>query len=231
MENSEDDTEHRVFQLTPKPRQFLPNVRAISFRELLLAMQEPKDLLIKRRLALTLACSVLQFHESAFLGSQWSEDHIYFFHTDNQAVNYRQPYINSPFGQVGPLTEQANPGVFHPNIGILKLGILLIEVHIWMSIEKFRVDSDKKDGALTANADFTAALRLLDFSLTDCFANYKSAIRACLDVDWVPAGSRVSLEDATTRDGLYRKVIVPIREEIEFGEKMAKKHGSLLTSR
>ncbi|RYP57481.1 hypothetical protein DL769_009443 [Monosporascus sp. CRB-8-3] len=231
VENPEDDVPQRVFQLTPTPRKFITNLIPVSFKELLLTTQQPQGLLIKRRLALTLAYSILQFHESAFLSSQWSEDQIYFFFSAGQAINYRQPYLDSPLGEAQFVATSAegaatNPGIFHPNIGILRLGILLIEVHTWTPIEKFRVSSDTKDGKITPNADYAAALRVLDVSLGDCFPTYKSAIRACLDVDWVPAGSRVSLEDPATLNGLYRNVILPIQEEIEWGEKMAKKHGN-----
>ncbi len=169
---------------------------------------------------------------------EWSEDRIYFFVSDGQAVNFRQPYLDSPFdGGPSPTgTQGKGEGaaganvVFHRNVGILRLGILLIEVHTWKPIERFRDGGDVgEDGRATANADFTTALRVLDLELGDCHPTYKSAVRACLDVDWVPAGSRVSLEDETTCGGLYKNVIVPIREEIEWGEKAATKYGARLT--
>ncbi|KXX78612.1 hypothetical protein MMYC01_204493 [Madurella mycetomatis] len=232
VESSETSgTPQRVFRLEPAPRKLGISTMAVpvSFRELLLATQQPGELLTKRRLALSLAYSILQFHESAFLDSNpWNEDHIFFFHSPalRQTIDFRQPYLESPLGGTKNNTSRssgATPGIFHPNIGILRLGVLLIEVHTWMPIEKFRHDND--DGP---NADYTAALRVLDMALGDCFPTYKSAIRACLDLDWVPAGSRVSLEDPATCDGLYRNVILPIQEEIEWAERMAKKHDSMV---
>ncbi|EAQ90240.1 hypothetical protein CHGG_02175 [Chaetomium globosum CBS 148.51] len=231
VEDSETPcTPRRIFLLEPAPRKLgIPTVAApVSLRDLLLATQQPGELLTKRRLALTLAYSVLQFHESAFFSSNpWSEDQIFFFHSpaSRNAINYQQPYIESAFGDTEggiPGSSGATPGIFHPNIGILRLGVLLIELHTWLPIEKFRDGQDT-----TPNADYATALRVLDMALGDCFPTYKSAIRACLDVDWVPAGSRVSLEDSTTCDGLYRNVILPIQEEIEWGERMARKHSSV----
>ncbi|KAH8883247.1 hypothetical protein GQ53DRAFT_699835 [Thozetella sp. PMI_491] len=229
VENSEDDAVVRkVFQLAPTPRQLLPNTIPVSLKDLLLATQPPRDLISKRRLALTLAYSVLQLHDSAFLSSQFREDQIYFFCSAGQAINYRQPYLESPLGdahRVDSAPESTSLTVFHPNPGILRLGILLIEVHTWTPIEKFRQSISAQQGPATANSDLTAALQVVELALGDCFPTYRSAILACLDVRWVPAGSRVSLEDSTTCDGLYRNVILPIQEEIEWGEKMATKHG------
>lgn len=228
VESSETlGTPQRVFRLEPAPRKLRISTMAVpvSFRELLLATQQPGELLTKRRLALSLAYSILQFHESAFLDSNpWDEDHIFFFHSPalRQTIDFRQPYLESPLGDASGSSGANTQGIFHPNIGILRLGVLLIEVHTWIPIEKFRNDAD--DGP---NADYAAALRVLDMALGDCFSTYKSAIRACLDLDWVPAGSRVSLEDPATCDGLYQNVIVPIQEEIEWGERMAKKHDGM----
>jgi hypothetical protein len=230
--NSDDSgAPQTLFRLEPAPRKLKISTVAtpVSLRELLLATQQPRDLLTRRRLALTLAYSILQFHESAFSDSDiWSEDQIYFYPSPASihGINFLQPYVQPPLGDASSnnYSLHAKKAIFHPNIGILRLGLLLIELHTWVPIDKFRDDHDT-----TSNADYAAALRVLDIALGDCYPTYKSAIRACLEIDWVPAGSRVSLEDSTTCDGLYRNVILPIQEEIEWGEKMALKHGGVAT--
>ena len=49
---------------------------------------------------------------------------------------------------------------------------------------------------------------------------YRSAIEACLDLDWLPEGRKVTLEDVEVRSGLYSNVIQPLEKELGIYRKL-----------
>ena len=240
IENTDDDFNRRIFQLAPIPCQLRSNpLVPITFRELLLGARDPGDVLVKRRLALTVAHSVLQLHDNALFGNGWTEDNISFFQSDGLLIDFEQPYIDSPMSPAGPDAAHNKDAreEWHPNLGILRLGILLLEVHTWRPIEGLQAidNPDAGETTTTIHSRVMAICKALDTGLSDCLPGYQSATRACVDIGWLPVGARVSLEDPETCEGLYRHVITPIQEEITYVEKMAKKYGhrgtSLLTPR
>ncbi len=54
--------------------------------------------------------------------------------------------------------------------------------------------------------------------MADCFPTYRGAIEACLAVPCARCGSRVSLEDNETRDGMYADVVAPLEKEVSLGD-------------
>lgn len=164
-----------------------------------------------------LAYSLFQLHESPWLSNQWDKGKIFFFHISLNGVDFQRPYLKVSFDNMPSSGERPDLSRFHPNLGILKLGILLIEVHKWRSIESFRVDTDLRDGNPTPNTDEGVATRVLA-SLDDCYQTYQAAIRACLEIPWVSAGSRVSLDDHDTWRGVYGDVIKNLEFELKFAE-------------
>ena len=110
----------------------------------------------------------------------------------------------------------SNLNVFHRNLSILALGILLIEIHTERPIESYRSTKDLMNGQdANVNTDLTVADRVAK-SLDDCSYNYKRAIQACLDTPWAAAGQRVSLDDPVIMSGIYEDVIRPLEDEITY---------------
>ena len=142
-------------------------------------------------------------------------------------MNYEQPYLKTAMDQIRANKEPENLNLFHPNSGILKLAILLIELHFWKPIETFREERHLKDGKPTVNTDLLVAKDLLDKSLSGCFDTYSGAVEACMNHPWVLAGSVVSLEDSNTWNGMFNDVILPLRKEIEWGQMAAKSFGQV----
>lgn len=171
----------------------------------------------RRRLALVLTYSVLQLHESPWLSEQWDKERMHFFYDDVDRPDFKRPYLSTFFDQFPSKGEPPNMDRFHKNPGILKLGVLLIEVHKWKPLEGFRRQDDLVNDEPTPNTDLHVARRVLK-TLDDCFPTYRGAIEACLGVPWVHSGSRVSLEDAETRNGLYGDVIEPLEREVALGD-------------
>lgn len=188
----------------------------VSF-DVLLRTHKTPSLSVRRRLAVMLAYSLFQLHESPWLSNQWDKDKIYFFYTSPNVLDFKRPYLKVSFDHLPSSGERPDLNRFHPNLGILKLGILLIEVHKWKTIESFRMETDLIDGEPTPNTDDGVAARILD-SLDDCCQMYQAAVRACLTIPWVSAGSRVSLDDQDTWSGVYGDVITNLESEMKLAE-------------
>ena len=206
----------QIWQLNWKPSRFkyLQTKSAISFEMLLQSCAKP-SLITRRKLAKVFAYSLFQLHESPWLSSQWDKDHIHFFYTDQGNLDLERPFLSTSFDQFSLGPEPLNPHCFHPNLGLLKLSILLIEVHKWQPIESFRCPTDLNNGVPTANTDMQVAERVLSL-MDDCYETYQGAIRECLNADWATAGSRVSLEDLDTWNSVYKDVIEPLEIETKL---------------
>ena len=209
--------EQTVRQLRPQPKRllFLETAPAVSLHSLLLgSIRLP--LIVKRRLALILANSLLQFHEGVWKSREWSKGHITFCYESADSLDYRRPYVTTYFDSSDSERKPLDLNTFHRNPSILALGILLIEIHTGSPIESFRSANDLSNGQeVNANTDWTVADRVVK-SLDDCSLGYKGAIQACLDTPWVPAGQRVSLEDPLTRSGVYSDIVQPLEDELEY---------------
>ena len=168
-----------------------------------------------RRLALVMAYSVLPVHESPWLSDRWSKERMHFFSTKS-GVDLRHPYMSVSFDQFPSGGEPPDLNCFHGNAGILRLGILLIEIHLWSPIGEFYTPEDR--ARLTPNTELHVARRVARSSMPDCSQEYRDAIDACLKVPWVPSGYRVSLEDPETQTGIFGDVVQPLEREVRFGE-------------
>lgn len=145
---------------------------------------------------------------------------MHFFPTESGEIDLGQPYLNASFDQFPQGPEPLNQNCFHRNSGILRLGILLIEVHKWQSLEKFRKEGDLIDGQPTPNTDMEVAKRVLSTLRGDCYDTYMSAIEACLSVSWVSPATRVSLDDLETLSGMYLRIVKPLEDEVRLGKSL-----------
>lgn len=198
----------KLWQLRSQPRtlQILDSIPETSL-ESLLHEKTRLGLRDKRRLGLILSHSLLQYHDSAWLGSEWDKRHISFFHLEDKP-DLQRPYLSTCFNR--PHLDVINTEMtrFHRNPGILALGILLIELDLERLIETFRTATDK----INANTDWIVADRIAQ-SMDQCSEPYREAIRACLDIPWIPAGQKACLENPQTRDGPCDRVIDLLEDE------------------
>jgi len=196
--------------------QYLPEKPPDSLGMLLERYASP-SLIERRRLALLFTQSLLQLHENPWLSDKWNNDHIQFFYIGTDVPDLKRPYISTAFDDLPSDLEQPDGNCFHKNPGILRLGILLIEIHKWRPLKAFQIVDDLVDGKWTLNTDLFVARRVLK-TMTDCYPTYTKAINACLNVPWVCSGSRVSLEDQETQGGLQSDVIKPLEKEVALGD-------------
>ncbi|KLU82101.1 hypothetical protein MAPG_01178 [Magnaporthiopsis poae ATCC 64411] len=198
--------------------QYVRTKAEVSLKSILQHTTAP-SLVERRRLALVLAHSIIQLHESPWLSDQWSKENICFFSTA-AGFDLGRPYMSTALDRFPSGSEPPNLDRFHRNPGILRLGVLLIEIHRWSGLETYwEPVTDLVDGKPTPNTDLQVARRVLrSQALADCFETYRGAIEACLQVPWAHSGSRVSLEDRETQEGIYGHVIEPLEEEVKHGD-------------
>lgn len=140
------------------------------------------------------------------------ENLIYhFFYLSGHKPDLQRPYLSTHFDKPWPEVFETDMNKFHRNPSILALGILLIEIDLARPIETYRNTTDN----VNLNTDWITAHNIVKF-MDQCSDPYKKAIRACLDIPWMPAGQNVSLEDSKTRLGLYINVIHPLESELDY---------------
>jgi hypothetical protein len=211
------ESSRRIWRLNLREPQlaFLETKPAITFEGMLENYNAP-SLIERRRLALTFAYSLFQLHESPWLSRHWDKDSIHFFYQSASVVDLARPYLRATFDDFPSSGELPDLDRFHRHLGILRLGILLVELHKWRPLESFRQESDLIDGQPTPNTDMLVLKKLLG-SLDDCFPTYRGAIMACLNMPWVSSSSRVSLEDSDTWNGVCVDVLAPLKREVALG--------------
>ncbi|RPA71785.1 hypothetical protein BJ508DRAFT_419789 [Ascobolus immersus RN42] len=190
--------------------------------------KEPPSLLVRREIALTLSYSLLQLHENKCMDFPWDKESIQFFATRDGSSDLKRPYIDMKVSfEKTPAQEDVDPDLLHQNLGILKLGILLIEVHGWKPIEAYRKKEDLKNGVVIPHVtDLNTAIRVLNNQMNDCYPTYKDSVEACLDIFWSTPGATVSLDDDVTLEGVYSNIIHPLKEELENILKYNKRKGA-----
>ncbi|KAL8341436.1 hypothetical protein RB598_003401 [Gaeumannomyces tritici] len=172
----------------------------------------------RRRLALALAQSVLQLHESPWVSDQWSKQSIFFFSTSD-GLDLKRPYLSAathvvPSGAEPPYRDMHH----HGNPGILRLRILLLKVHCWRPIESYyRQDVDSLNGRETPLTELSVARRVLssESMSQNCLPTYTNALDACLHPPWTASGSKTSLNNAETQKGIYEDVVLALKREVD----------------
>jgi hypothetical protein len=201
-----------LWRLRSQPRELhiLDSIPEASLESLLLAKTK-LSLRDKRRLALIFAYSLLQYHDSTWFCSEWGKRHISFFYMSEDKPDLQRPYLSTCFdnSQLGVVKPDLNR--FHRNTSILALGILLIEIELQRPIESYRTATD----VVNVNTDWSVADRVVK-SMNQCGEPYREAIRACLDIPWIPACQKVCLDDPQARDGLYANVVRTLEGEFNY---------------
>ncbi|KAL9045155.1 MAG: hypothetical protein Q9214_001764 [Letrouitia sp. 1 TL-2023] len=161
------------------------------------------------QLAVVLASTVLQLHTTPWLSEQWGGEHILFHHGSTEA-----PYISKVFSSQGA-EQPESASTSHPNPirnkSIFCLGVLLLELSRNKSLKYFVTANDPPKFT-----DFWVARRVVDELGDEEGMNYLSATRACINCDFGGRIPKPSLDNDAFRQAVYRDVIVPLEEELEF---------------
>jgi hypothetical protein len=206
------NSQRTVWQLRPRPKRlhFLDPPTPVSLSELL---QGPLKLTLeeKRKLAFLFARSLFLYHDSPWLPSGWVKDDIFFFYKSEDEPDLEHPFISAQSYNGSQWECQMENGVFHRAPSILALGVLFIEIYNEKPIESWRNKRDRAN--VTVNTDLFVALRVVE-KMDD--SPSRSAIKACLDMDWIAETNSVQLCDDDMRLAFLSHVIAPLEQEMEW---------------
>ncbi|EKG17380.1 hypothetical protein MPH_05448 [Macrophomina phaseolina MS6] len=185
----------------------------------LLRHQGQRKLKEKRVLAVVLAHSLLHLCDSSWLKNEWDKTHISFFRSAANQLNLK-PYLHADFQALSGEIDKSAMLQLHPSPAILALGILLLELQIWEPIENKRRPEDLTDDGLeNVNTNLMTAERVFMESDDEIFENYRKAVRACLNCDFLDE-REVDFNDDEVRFLVYENIVAPLEKELYQGWKM-----------
>lgn len=207
---------HHIYPVTQSPaHQESPNATTLHKR--LTSPHTPKTKLRRKeslQLALTLAASVLQLHQTPWLSERWSTHDILFLEGSTG------PHISRSFQASAPPTDAADPPKSLPivrNQTIFALGVILIELCLGTSLASLRTDEDvSPDEQLT---DYMTARRLISEVYDEGGGRYGDAVRRCVHCEFDQR--KASLDVEAFRTSFFQGVVVPLEEDcMDFGSSM-----------
>ncbi|KAF7887534.1 hypothetical protein EAF00_009828 [Botryotinia globosa] len=117
-------------------------------------------------LAVNLASSLLQLHAAHWFNERWNKSEILFLYDRSnpsiRPVDIERPLIAHKFlssGITSPTLQNSLPTPIHPNISVLCLGIMLLELCFAEPIESRRISSDLVNGVPNSSSDLIVAER------------------------------------------------------------------------
>ena len=208
----EDDTD--AFELQPKQNPDLDLANSVSLKELL---QGSKSIRLDRRqrytIAFALVLSHLQLYPSAWLGSRWSKEEIFFAKSqdDNNKIRFDEPYLARQ-AYIPPSTTSLSTYASSDRL-LPTLGIVLLELCFGKSLEEHEMRKlyTSDTGQAPVNADLAAALDLgvaLEWSRSvggEAGELYANAVQWCLK------GQVSGTKDDKWREELFTNVVQPLQ--------------------
>tara|TARA_R110002003_G_scaffold141_27_gene13080 strand:+ start:15497 stop:16732 length:1236 start_codon:yes stop_codon:yes gene_type:complete len=209
-----------VLLITPS-KQLPADTDRWSVSSLRAVLQDPKFAQQERlKLAVTLASSVLQLHETPWLEANWGKDSIYFVNRPGQTC-YDQAFVSKRFieGTISPGPAAPNQmSCIIRNQTLYALGVALIELYYRKPITELHQDIDGPQNTgnamLDIIAEFKTADRLADALLSEAGARYSDAVRRCIRCDFDQRAS--SLEDPKFQKAVYHGVVSQLQENYDY---------------
>ena len=198
------------------PLAMLASARAVSLAELLSRPEPPRKERLK--LGVRLASSVLQFHRTEWLKERWGKQDIYLIQGDSsqsRSLSLETPVVSQDFSSESSVSEGSiESHIVHCNPSLFSLGIVLVELWFWRSVESFQADIPQSSGPV-ANSDttrFNIACMLIDKVYGDAGVNYGDIFRRCIKgLDH----KEIQLEDEGFKNEVYLKILQPLETHLE----------------
>ncbi|KAF8244932.1 hypothetical protein K440DRAFT_663147 [Wilcoxina mikolae CBS 423.85] len=215
---------HRVWlphvEITPPTPQ--PTGETTTLGSLL--SQSPPQTKERLCLGVKLASSVMQLHDTIWLNESWGKDNIIFpLATLGSADNLPQTLLRKPLvRQINESIVQASPAaesisIIQCNQCLFSLGIVLIELWYWKSIEELQTSKEKGlSGFGDSTAEYLTAKRLIDSTSDSIYdyagTNYGDAVRRCIKgLDH----RETNLEVDGFKNEVYLKILYPLEENLK----------------
>ncbi|KAJ5945168.1 hypothetical protein N7516_005336 [Penicillium verrucosum] len=165
------------------------------------------------RVAVNLACSVLQFHGS-WLKTQWRSRDIMF--TKNPSGDIDKPYVlwnvGSELDTWSLCRDKSTFSLIQSEV-LFPLGLVLVELSLCQTLEALRMPED--DDPVEAYVNLKTATRLLQVVEEQSGAEYEKVARRCLL--W-PGTKDSTLESEQMQDEIFQLIISPLVENLRSFE-------------
>ena len=223
-----NNNKHRVWI----PRAPLTPATVLSLAELLFLPEPPRKERLK--LAVRLASSVLQLHRTEWLQERWGKQDIYLIQGGSSRSRFpslETPVVHQAFTPETSVSEALIESHFtRRNLSLFSLGIVLIELWFWRSVESFQNDEPQarcySEGSDAAR--YEIAQGLIEALYEDAGDSYGDSVRRCIiGIDH----KEIRLENDGFKNEVYLKVLQPLERHLEFFcdeslEKIFQKQGS-----
>jgi len=168
------------------------------------------SVLERLQLAVLLASSVMQLHETSWLNELWCSRDIFFKWTDGGSVQFDEPYLKSTFhgaqastDAVAPKEDDWEDCMVYCNRTLFKLGIMLIEIHYWQPFK-----------ALVQGRRRSEAVRAIIPELSrNAGKRYGCAVGLCVGGLGCEA---IDLGHEGFKNAAYEKIVAPLEEDLKF---------------
>ena len=183
-------------------------------------------------IAVILAHTVLQLHDSPWLTESWGKNDIWFFFSGvdrHKQPNIEPPYISRSF-KPGSDQNASTPGEESVaqtdryshliiNKTLFALGIVLIELALNRPLEEFRTDTMSSEPSASNRSYTTAdtyqlATSLIDRVYDEQGTQYGYVVQRCLRCEFALQDSMKRLEIDAFRAAVYEGVLVPLEEDL-----------------
>ncbi|KAF2121309.1 hypothetical protein BDV96DRAFT_627668 [Lophiotrema nucula] len=172
------------------------------------------------RLAVTLASSVLQLHETPWLGENWSKDNIFFINRSDKTI-YDHPFVSQHFNQPDPASQNRVPSSISRiirNQTLFALGVSLIELWYGKALQELHKSEDGAcdtgDPRIDLMTEYCTADRVVDELYSEAGAKYSDAVRRCVRCQFDSRAS--SLDDLSFQKAVFDGVVAQLKENYEF---------------
>ena len=172
------------------------------------------------KLAVTLASSVLQLHETPWLDQCWNKDSIFFVKRPGM-IMYDQPFVSRDFNHATPPAETGMPPSMTciiRNQPLYALGVALIELWYNKPLQELWKEQDglfdtgvRQDDLMT---EWRTANRLVDDLYNEAGGMYGDAVRRCIRCDFDRRAS--SLDDIEFQRDVYHGVVSQLKKNYEY---------------
>ncbi|KAJ5719362.1 hypothetical protein N7493_007817 [Penicillium malachiteum] len=165
------------------------------------------------RVAVNLACSVLQFHGS-WLKAQWRSSDIMF--TKSLSGDIDKPFVLCNVGSEpdswSMCRDNSTFSLIQSDI-LFPLGLVLIELSLCQTLEALRMPED--DDNVEAYMNLKTATRLLPVVGAQSGAEYEKVVKRCLLWPGIKAST---LESEPMQDEIFQLIISPLVENLRSFE-------------
>lgn len=204
-------TEAFIHYVYPVPRS-APGHRRNSLHDVLLLVKSCQDCIPvedKLRLAMVLAMTVLQFHATPWLPTNWRSKDVLFFAFKDVLTedSLRTPYLEASLAEARITFSNPTQGplCFAPNRTLFSLGVMLLELGFDAPLSSLQKASDLKDGQETPYSEFLAASRLKKIVGTRLGARYERLVTKCLHCDFGLGSSE--LDSPEVQNAFFQDVV------------------------